>query len=483
MEKSKKLINIFKRIIAFFYKDLHWKILALAMAFLLWFVGVNVNDPVQIQTYSNLPLNVIGRDQLAQNQVVLLNDAQVSNTRIETEVRGIRSSLAQIQTNRTENIQASIDLSSIDFDEIFVNTSDVVSLPVDVAVAIQQDYISKTIYPPQIQLQIDRHDYRTMPITVEPIGNPREGFEQRDPILAQSMLRITGARSALNQVEEVRIRVNIDDAYETVEEMETLMVFNEAGDNITNTVTLSTQLVHVRVPIFPYISMPLELNAIGNVASGFVLTNIIIEPSTIELVGNIDEDTHAILLGDIYLDELEENKEQSFDIRQALAGTGLTIRTGAPTEATATVMIEPLITRDFTIPLNSIAVRGTNRSYSFAAQGPLRLSFRGRESVVNNLSLGQISASLDLGGLAAGTHSVNVGVAAIRDVVLVSPVSVSVRIEEESNIPEPPPDEPDYPNDEPYEPDEPDEPNELEEVENGEEEYRPEEEDEYPIEE
>jgi len=472
MEKSKNILNKLKGLTAFLYKDFHWKLLSLFLAFMLWFVGVNINDPVQIQAYPNLPLNVIGREHLALNRIVLLNETQINNSRIDVSVRGIRSNHELIQRNRAENIQASIDLSTIDFDAVFANANGTILIPMDVNVSIQQDYISHEISPSQVELRLDRLGYRSMPIRVEVLGSPREGYEQRDAIPAQTMVRLSGARSALDEVYEVRASIHIDDAYETVEEMEQIVVYNRDGQIITGTVNLSAPLVHVRVPIFPYAGIPLSVNTIGNESPNYMVTEVVIDPPTIELVGNLDEIT-SINLGNIDINNAEETIVQTFDISQALQDTGLTIRAGAPTEATATVVIEGVISRDFSIPLSSLFVSGATRPYTFVNAGALSLSLRGRESIINALNLNQISASINLTGLGVGTHTVPVTIRAVPGAIVVNPVTTIINIQGEPvepyepQPPEVPPTENgpyEPPEDDPYEPIEPDYPEEPDDI-------------------
>jgi len=444
MEKSK---NLAKRAAAFFYKDFHWKMLSLSLAFVLWFVGINVNNPVQPVTYDNLPLTVLHRDQLALNDAMILNEQQVNNTRISASIRATRSNHALIQAARNDNIQASIDLSSINFDEVFENGSPV-SVFLDVDVFIHQDYISRTMRPYRVELVLDRHGSLTLPVQVELQGTPEEGFELRTPIVSQSLVRITGPRSVLDEVSEVQVRVDIDDAYETVEGVYPLVVYNQRGEDITNTVNLSIQAIHIQVPIWPYANIPLTVNTVGTALTGFMMTEIRIDPPVASVMGNAEEiaETSSIVLGEVDIDSIDQTLERTFDIRLALAGTGLVLTGNAPTEATVTIVIEQIITREMQLPLTNLTVRGYAHGFSFASQSPMTLTLRGRGSVVNALNLNQITASVDLAGLGAGTHQVPVSVIVPGEVSLVNQVTVGIIIEAEPIEPEP--DEPDLPEDE-----------------------------------
>ena len=439
MEKSKKMAI---KVASLFYKDFQWKLLALALAFILWFVGVNVTNPIQTHAYDNLSLNILGRDQLIQNNLVLLNEQQLSNTPITVSIRATSSDHAAINVARNNNIQASIDLGTINFDQV-LEYDGVARIPVDVNVFIHQDYGISHPSPNTVMLELDRHEERLVPIAVDVFGTPAEGFEERPYTHSPRVVRLTGARSVLNEVSDVRVRVYINGASYTVEEPRPLVVYNYANEDMTNTVNLSMQSTHVVVPIFPYTDIPLRVRTIGTAMPGFMATEINIYPSEVSVVGDMSvlEEVTEIILGDIDVNLASSNIEQTFDIRQALIGTGLSLRSDAFTEATVDVIVERVISRDMLLPLERLTVSGYVRPFTFAQQGPVTLTLRGRESVINALTLNQLRASVDLTGLGAGAHTVQVSVVTPPRAALTNLVTVDIVIE-----PEPlPPFEPEEP--------------------------------------
>ena len=432
------------RFAAFFYKDLQWKVLALTLAFVLWFVGTNVNNPVQTVSYDNLPLNVLGRDLLAQNNLVLLNEQQVNNTRINVSIRATRSNHALINAARSDNIQASINLSTINFEQVL--ESDGISyIPVDINIFIHQEYTMSLPTPNIVELQLDHNEERLIAIDVDVIGEPSEGFASLPYNHTPRVVRLSGARSILRNVSDVRARVYIIDAFETVEEPRTLMVY-DGNEDITNRVNLSVQATNVIVPIFPYADIALRVDVPqGAVRPGFMATEVNIEPARVTVVGNAEiiDGTDFINLGSVDSSMADANIEQTFDIRQALTGTGLTLRADAPTEATATIIVERVIDRNMFLPLEDLTVTGYgDREFVFAEEGPVILTIRGRESVINALTLGQIGASVDLTGLGAGTHTVQVDVVPPPRASLANLATVDITIEPEPIVfePEEPPD-------------------------------------------
>jgi len=444
VEKWKSIIfRIIAKVVAFFYRDFHWKILSLTLAFLLWFVGINVNNPIQTDAYDNLPLMVLHRDHLAQNNVVLLNEQQLNNARVGVSIQATRGDHAIIRAARNDNILASVDLSTINFDQVHEADS-TVRVQVDVDVFIHQNHVARAMRPSTIELLLDRHGDLSLPIEVDPIGTPLEGFEKRPAQLVNTMVRLSGAQSILDEVAGVRVRAYIDNAYRTVEEVKPLVVYNRNREDITSSVNLSFQTVHVRVPILPYNDIPLEINATGNPMPGFMVTEVSINPSAVALVGPEEDISNIsnIMLGDIDLTLANQNIQQSFEILPAIADTGLTLREGAPEEAVVSVVVERVIARNFSLPLENVTVSGYVRPFTFVSAGPLTVSVRGRESVIGSMTLNQIRANLDLTGLGAGTHTVQLGINVPRFAALANNVTVEVTIEAETIVFEPvePPD-------------------------------------------
>ena len=440
MEKPK---NVALRLASFIYKDFHWKLLSLALAFILWFVGTNVTNPVDTNLYNHIQLIVLHRDQLAHNNLVLLNEQQINNTRISASIQATRSDHALIQAAWADNIRASIDLSTINFEHVLA-ANEPIYLALDVDLFIHQPFITRTMTPNTVNLLLDRYDVKTLPIAADVIGRPMEGFEDQPPVLSNRLERLTGARSVLNEVVDVRARVYIDEAYETVEDVEPLIVYNSNRDIITDSVGLNIREVHIQVPIFPYESVPLRVNPVGTPMPGFMVTEIVFEPQEVSIMGAAEvlEDIAYIMLGEVDVHMTNATTSYSFDISAALADKDIALRAGTPTEATVTVVVERVISRDFLMPLEEISVSGYARPFTFESEEPVVLTMRGRESVISALTLGQISASLDLTGMGAGTHIVQVDVSPPARATLANLATVEITIEPEQIVFEPddPPD-------------------------------------------
>ena len=436
-------MNFILKMLHFVYQDLAWKIIALALAFMLWFVGINVNNPIQNVIYDNVPLTILNRDRLALNHIVMLNEQQVNNARISLSVRATRNNHALINAARSDNIQASIDLNNINFEQI-LQSDDVSTVTVDVNVFVHQEHSTIFPHPSTVELVLDLHGERVVPISVDILGDPAEGFEMRPFSLSPRNVRLTGARSILNSISEVRAQISVGDATETVEEPRPLLVLNNDLQDIASLVNLNVESTDVVVPIFPYEFKPLAITTAGAAMQGFMVTEINISPANVELVGSLEELSalHSLVLGEIDLTALNDTVEYTFDIRAALAGTNLTLRADAPQEANVNVIVEEVISRTMYMPLANLAISNATRDFSFVNDSPILLIFHGRESAINALNINNITATADLAGLGAGTHNVHLQVNAPPRVALANLATVQISIEPEEIVfePEEPPD-------------------------------------------
>lgn len=431
MEKSKDFILKL-------FKDLQWKVLALALAFILWFVGTNVTNPVQHFFYENLALNVVGRDLLAQNNLVLLNESDINSARVSVSVQATSSNHLLIQANRDANIQASINLNTINFEQVLEN-DDISNIPVDVNVFIHQEHRTMLPSPSFVNLALDRHEELVLPVLVDIIGEVQEGFVRQTHTISPRSVRLSGARSVLREVSDVRVRVYVNEAGYTVEEPRPLIVYNSAREEITSKVNLSVQSANVMVPVLPYAEVPLRVATVGTTMGGFVATDTIVDPPTVLLVGDTEalEEVSPIILGPVNITLARENVASTFNIRQALIGTGLVLKPGEPDIIESVVVVERVTSRDLQLPLESLVVTGYARPFTFETEGPITLTFRGQESIINALDLRQISARVDLTGFGAGAHTVQIEVVTPPRVVLANLATVDITIEPEHIIFEP----------------------------------------------
>ncbi len=143
--------------------NLGLKVIALLFAVVLWLLVVNINDPIESRTFSNIKVNVL-HEEIIENQAktwqVLDNTDSVT-----VVVRGKRSILERM---RTEDISASADIKELMLENM---------VPIEVTVrGFEGEYREAYASPKNMQIKIENSKKAEFPITVVTTGEVQEGY-------------------------------------------------------------------------------------------------------------------------------------------------------------------------------------------------------------------------------------------------------------------------------------------------------------------
>lgn len=399
---------MFKTLIEWLFNDIKWKLLALVLAVLLWFVGMTVNNPTETRPFER-DLILSNKDSLTRDNVVILNEKQLQGKKINIGVKATRSDLNTLNA-RTGNIMASIDLRNIDTSWVW-QSDNPVTVPVEVDVDILlPGYERVNRIPRSVDVELDKYVQQTKTVLAYAVGEVKEGYELQGVTSLHSTVVVSGAKSLVDKVQTVRTQVNIQDADGDINRVEKLTVYDGDGNDITSTVELSAKETSVHVSVLPYKTVKLEVLVSGTPAQGFKITDVQPDPKAVDIVGTPEAlaSVTELWLDGINVDYVNENLTKTLDIRLSLAGTGLSLRSGQPSEAEVTVTVERWVVREFSFPVENIRTTGysSGTSVRLLRDEPVTVAVRGSESDINRLTQDRVSVQLALFGLENGTHSV-----------------------------------------------------------------------------
>ena len=110
------------------FKDFGWKLLSIAIATVLWFMVINIDQPIDTRAY-NRPLVIENMQVLTDRGLAIGNLEELKNTKITVKVKAQRTALDRLNQN-PEWITATVDLSDLSH----ANNGDIVSVPVSVSI-------------------------------------------------------------------------------------------------------------------------------------------------------------------------------------------------------------------------------------------------------------------------------------------------------------------------------------------------------------
>ncbi len=324
------------------------------------------------------------------------------------------------------------DLTADDFTataDLAEATTDVVSIPVRIeSKQARVDVVDVT--PSQVTVRLEDVTFRTVPVQTKLVGTPPRGFEAGEFTVAPEAAIITGPDSLVARVQAVEADVNLTGVRTSFEQTLILQARDEQGGNVLGiNIEPETAVVTAEIEQLEFSSaFVVQPEITGVPATGFSVTAIEVQPPLINVTGP------ASVFQTI--DPIDGIGTAPISIDGASADVVRTVAIQLPQGAsvdqeqvTVRVVIRPTVAAlTFEVPVNVMNV-GSGLTPVFD-QAIVRVTVTGSLVQLAGVSVESIAATLNLEGLDAGTHTVQVDVqpSGDLDVILVAPPEIVVNL-------------------------------------------------------
>ena len=383
-----------------FTMDIGWKLLSLIIAIGLWFMVINTENPVETRSYT-AAIQLQNEEALTERGYVVVNDDELSSTRVTVRLRGQRLALDALSQSSTR-VQAVVDLSDV----IYSYSGEPVSVPVDIVIPSVVNSSFEILSKSVQTVSVDIQPYVNKDFDVKAVVNTTDesAKELANAVASPGSVTVYGARSIVESVAEVRAYVSP----ETVEDgmvMTAVPVAYNADGIVVGDVTFGTEELSVMITLDEVKSVRVNLSLTGEVADGYEITDYYTTPETMEVAGDAAalSRLNSINLPDIDVTGLEANSGYEFSAGDYLPD-GLRALDGG--RITATVIVEEEETKELVIPVESVTWGDTlAEGYMASISGEdISISVKGVASVIDTLTAADIEAHIDLDGLEEGEH-------------------------------------------------------------------------------
>ena len=338
---------------------------------------------------------------LTERGYVVVNDDELSSTRVTVRLRGQRLALDALSQSSTR-VQAVVDLSDV----IYSYSGEPVSVPVDIVIPSVVNSSFEILSKSVQTVSVDIQPYVNKDFDVKAVVNTTDetAKELANAVASPGSVTVYGARSIVESVAEVRAYVSP----ETVEDgmvMTAVPVAYNADGIVVGDVTFGTEELSVMITLDEVKSVRVNLSLTGEVADGYEITDYYTTPETMEVAGDAAalSRLNSINLPDIDVTGLEANSGYEFSAGDYLPD-GLRALDGG--RITATVIVEEEETKELIIPVESVTWGDTlAEGYMASISGEdISISVKGVASVIDTLTAADIEAHIDLDGLEEGEH-------------------------------------------------------------------------------
>jgi YbbR domain-containing protein len=251
------------------------------------------SDPIIQQRFPEaIPSQVIGLGE----GLVMLGDIQGE---VSIEVRAPQSVWSDLSK---DSFQAVVDLEGLEAGSY--------DLPVKVTSTHEAVRVMDRS-PESVSIVLDERQEKEMAVQVTVLGTTPLGYEQGQPNVAPSRVKVRGPKTLVERVREVSVDLTLRGEKESVERTLTLSA-KDAQGNMVNGVEITPSRVTVRVPIQQesgYRDVSVKVVTQGTVASGYWISDIRVDPSTVTVYG--DPKRVSELLGFVETEPVDVEKATS----------------------------------------------------------------------------------------------------------------------------------------------------------------------------
>lgn len=397
--------------IKIFTQNLHLKILALIFAVFLWFYVANegyrvdyLSTAVPIQTY-NIPENLALSDSLGEIKLK------------------VRAPVSKWQSLQKENFDAYVDLKGL--------LPGIYELEIKVTVNDPSIQILEK-NPQKVAINLEKTVSKIFPILVETSGDLGEGYIAGEAQLNIKETEVKGAESKINSISKVIALVEFAGEMTEVKRSLTLKAFDQEGNLIDN-VAFDPESVDFTIPVQKETNMRtvgIKASIKGDLAEGYWIKQIIVDPSTITIQGNIKDLKNINYLETLELDITNAAQDQEHRVKLKIPNN---ISVLGSDEVLVKILLSSLITSKS--QETSISFTGLDDLFKVSSYSPevIYIIIEGELSILNNLKPSDIVFSVNLKSRGPGSYEVPISKDMVRvptGVIIkkISPEKISVVI-------------------------------------------------------
>lgn len=420
--------------------NLGLKILALVFSAGLWFVVNNITDPIGEKAFYNVPVEIINKDKITNEGKVY--EVLDGTDAINVKITGKKSVISYINK---EDIKAVADLSEL----TFMNT-------VTIKVSSVKNNTELEFSPSIDNMKLSIEDMKQVQkmINTSTSGVPADGYIVGTVTPSQNVVRLSGPESLIDQIDRVEAVANISGYATDITSSVELKFCNAEGDEIkSSSIETNISTINVAVTILGTKEVPLEFEVQGKPADGYVVSReMVTVPETVKIAGRksaLDSVTEITVTdSSLAVDDLSEDMTTIINIRKYLPNGVQLADSDFNGNVSVTVGIEPLITREYDIPVKNFAVGNEPEGYKAVIKEfeneeveNYRITVSGVEEDIRKIRANDVIGVVDMKLLAEtqgitewaeGSYVGEITFNLSKDIILKAPYSLTIVLEDQN---------------------------------------------------
>lgn len=425
------------------------KLVSVFIAFLMWLMVVNGDDPETRVKISNVPITVKNEDKL---DIGLVYKPKDEVTTVSVYVKGRKSVVRRLK--------AADFTVTADFENMLSMTLTSISLDIECS---NKSITSENLecYPRSLKVDIEEAKEESFIVSAVADGKPAAGYEVGEMWVSVGSsseggetIKITGPESTISRINKVQATVKVGDLEESGTLECQISILDHNGDGFTESqmstltfktsegILLSNNKVDVKVSLWRVQSdIQLNVSTTGDPAEGYEVAGITTSPATVSLVGSeevLEEVGKELVLEDVIsVDGVMESFEKTLDLSEYLLekyNKSLRVKADTSDSIGINVQIEQKGTKKVEVPVSTFEVIGqVPEGMNMTLTPADKITFEVWESVdaKKELKADDITVTLDLTKYQkADYYKVVLDIELPEDYELVADVTIALNLEE-----------------------------------------------------
>ena len=415
-------------------RNLGLKLASLFLAFVLWFLVAQIYDPKDTVTFNNIQVRLINTELLDEEGKVyeVLDNSNLVRVTVTGPQSIVKSEL------RRSDIVAEADMSKLTDINTIAITYYCENISND-SVEIKGNHDS-------VRLNVEDKTSKWIKLESNTIGDVASGYMIGNVTLDQTNIEVTGPKSAISQVDHAGVDINVTDSTTSLSANVDIKLY-DADDNelVLESVKKNVDSAYMTVEVLATKEVPVEIEYMGVPEDGYMATGEV-ESSvpTVRIAGTVSTlvGISAITVPEdrMNITGQSDNLVDIINLKEYLPANVRLADKSFDGKITATVYIEPIVSKDLTVAAENISVTGvpdgmeaeitsTAEEYNITVSGLSRdVSILHDSSVTGILNLTQWMEDNGVEELTPGTYTIPVTFNLAEDITVTPDINIHIRL-------------------------------------------------------
>lgn len=383
------------------FNNMGLKILALLIAIIVWWVVMNIDDPLVKKTISGINVELRNDDDLTDKGYIYEVD---SGSVITITVRAPESVAKDLKAS---DFVAYADLSQLS------PLTDSANITIEcIKSDVKSDIKEITSKVQVVKLNIDNKETEEIPITINITGSPADNYVLGDESISQNKIEVTGAASVIEKIASAVISYDVSNMMQSVSEMVTPVFYDGDGNVIdSSSLQLSRNSLKLNVEILPTKWITVTVIPTVTTADGYKMIEYTQSFDRIKIAGTSDSlaaiNTLAIPSDAIELENIAESQDCTVNIANYLRGSYRIV--SGTTELVVHIEVEPEIVKSYIIRKNGIVINNLEEGLEAEIENAyIEVKISAIQSTHDSFNMDVLNANIDLKGYEPGEYTVPV---------------------------------------------------------------------------